>query len=188
MAPQFGPRVPQFVACRKCGMMIKNSHMDRHVNSKPCQLEMTLVKRRVSGWMACSTQILGILDDFGLGYEFEYYKLFSEVNGAVIGLPAVWSTAGYYKPIRMPYVFVRGTVGLLCQCLKAKPLRWALDRILTDEEFYDAMKSAELIDGPYAVAIFVERQWQNRKGSHKNKKVSGLRKKYQDLPRDFSYE
>lgn len=161
---------PSRTKCVRCDVLVNDTHLDRHIKGRECQLQTTIEEQKLQGWHACSRQLRDVLNDFGVHYRTKDYKDY--------GGPAkpVRSRREWLSGGQMPVLFVEGRVGVLAKGLKARPLRWVLER-LTDKEFDDAVQSIMMMEGNLSAIQFAGSQWQNRKGVHKDKKIRAERAK-----------
>lgn len=167
--PEMGLTRPlsKFIPCPDCGIQVSKTHLDRHRGGSECNIRKYIKGWKKYGWYDCSTQLVSLFERIApnLKYSVEYRLVTAHENKLGLDL-----------------LFVKGRPGLLAQNLTAKPLAWALKQ-LEDQEFRSAFSAAVLMsedkyDANYLVTEWVISQWQNRKGSHKNKKVRGRRVNY----------
>ena len=150
------------VRCPGCHKVYNRAHHWRHKESKKCAAMTYRNMCHTMGWWSCSNQIAGLLDKLKLNYIIQRKKMPNNGN------------------VELHDLFVEGVPGILCQNLKARPLRWALKR-LEDPKFAAAIDAVALLadgeDPTKNIVVFVEAQWKGRKGKHKNSDVVARRKK-----------
>lgn len=126
--------------CRKCGRKMRSREMNHHMGTVRCDAYAMLRRMDVLGRGPAPKTALGLIKRVGLAHEV----------GPSLNTEALTAEA----------VYVREDVAGLCRVLKGRMLEWAVNAVLGDEEFRDALATIRLIDDrPIAIVQFVEPEY-----------------------------